>query len=114
MTTTLYGLKNCDSCKKARAWLDGHGARYRFHDFRLDGLDAGLLNRMARQLGWEAMLNRRGTTWRQISASVSSDLTADLALDLMLQHPALIKRPVLCHDDRWLLGFSADRYSEVL
>jgi Spx/MgsR family transcriptional regulator len=111
MTTTLYGLKNCDTCRKARAWLDQQGHSHRFHDFRADGLDAALLARFEAALGWEALLNRRGTTWRGLPEADRDGADRDKALALMLAHPALIKRPVLVAGDEILVGFSADQYT---
>jgi len=112
--TTLYGLRNCDTCRKARAWLDGQGLAHRFHDFRGDGLDPALLQSWADALGWETLLNRRGTTWRGLSETDRADLDAAKALRLMLVHPALIKRPVLSHGDKLLIGFSPAHYLENL
>ncbi|BBL76128.1 ArsC family reductase [Methylomagnum ishizawai] len=111
---TLYGLRHCDTCRKARAWLDGQGLTHRFHDFRADGLDPALLQRWADALGWEALLNRRGTTWRGLTEADRADLDADKALRLMLDHPALIKRPVLSRGETLLIGFSPAHYLENL
>ena len=111
---TLYGLKTCDTCRKARAWLDQRGLLYRFHDFRADGFDAATLERLEAAPGWEALLNRRSTTWRGLAESERAGANRDKALALMLAHPALIKRPVLeCEDGRILLGFSPEAYGEL-
>lgn len=111
---TLYGLKNCDTCRKARAWLDQRGLSYRFHDFRSDGLDAGLLEQFEKELGWESLLNRRGTTWRGLSECGKADLDRSKALALMLANPALVKRPILTANGLTLLGFGPDQYAKAL
>lgn len=111
---TLYGLKNCDTCRKAKAWLDQRGLAHRFHDFRTDGLDSGLLEQFEKELGWESLLNRRGTTWRGLAEADRAGLDRDKALALLLAHPALIKRPVLVADGRTLMGFSPDQYAKEL
>jgi arsenate reductase len=111
---TLYGLKNCDTCRKARTWLDQRGLPHRFHDFRADGLDSELLEQFEQVLGWEALLNRRGTTWRVLPEADRADLDRGKALALMLAHPALVKRPLLVAEGRTLLGFSPDQYAKAL
>jgi len=113
--TVLYGIRNCDTVKKARRWLDEHGVAYRFHDFRADGLDEKRLARWAKQLGWETLLNRRGTTWRQLPAAQRDKVTdAAGAVAAMLAHAALIKRPVLESGGALRVGFSADDYAALL
>ncbi len=104
--TTLYGIKNCDTVKKARNWLDQHGIAYHFHDFRVDGITPELLQHFAAYLDWNKLLNRSSTSWRQLSAEQQSDLTQEKALQLMLATPTLIKRPVLDVGDKLILGFS--------
>lgn len=111
---TLYGLRNCDTCRKARTWLDRRGLAHRFHDFRTDGLDSELLEQFERALGWEALLNRRGTTWRGLPEADRAGLDRGKALALMLAHPALVKRPLLMAGGRTLLGFSSDQYAKTL
>ncbi|CAG0987080.1 Protein YffB [Gammaproteobacteria bacterium] len=111
---TLYGIKNCDTVKKARSWLDGQGIEYRFHDFRADGLSAGLLEDLEKQLGWETLLNRRGTTWRKLEEAQRENLDRAKALTLMLAQPSLIKRPVLETGDKTLIGFTPDYYASEL
>ncbi len=105
---TLYGIKNCDTVKKARNWLDQNDIAYRFHDFRTDGLTPELLQHFAEHLDWNKLLNRSSTSWRQLSAEQQSDLTQEKALQLMLTTPTLIKRPVLDTGDKLILGFSKD------
>lgn len=107
---TVYGIKNCDTVKKARAWLDRNGIEYRFHDLRADGLQASLLQRWIDQLGWEALLNRRGTTWRQLPEAARALLDAERARALMLEHPTLIKRPVLDDGKVSQIGFKEADY----
>jgi len=111
---TLYGIKNCDSVKKARLWLDDHSLSYRFHDFRADGLSAAQLHKFADAVGWEKLLNRSSTSWRQLSPKLSTPLTAETALALMLDTPSLIKRPVLDTGTQILIGFKADLYQTLL
>lgn len=111
---TLYGIKNCDTVKRARKWLESRDIEYCFHDFREDGLDAGLLDRLESRLGWSNMLNRRSTSWRQIPDSEKSDLDTRTAKALMLAHPTLIKRPVLENQQTLLIGFSSDEYAQFL
>ena len=105
-TYTLYGIKNCDTVKKARSWLDQNNIAYRFHDFRSDGLTPELLQRFAEHLDWSKLLNRSSTSWRQLSTEQQSDLSLEKALQLMLTTPTLIKRPVLDTGDQLILGFS--------
>jgi Spx/MgsR family transcriptional regulator len=109
---TMYGIKNCDTIKKARRWLDDHQLEYRFHDYRADGLDRALLDTFIAELGWEALLNTRGTTWRKLDESVRASITnVDAAAALMLEMPAIIKRPLLCAPGQpMLLGFSDSSY----
>ncbi len=111
-TLIMYGIKNCDTIKKARRWLDDHQVAYRFHDYRADGLDRALLDTFIAELGWEALLNTRGTTWRKLDESLRSTIThADAAAALMLEMPAIIKRPLLCAPGQpMLLGFSDSSY----
>jgi Spx/MgsR family transcriptional regulator len=110
----LYGIPNCTSCKKARAWLEERNIIHRFHDFRKDGLDAAWLTNLETSVGWESLLNRRGTTWRRLSETERSDLTQEKSLHLMLTYPLLIKRPVLMTGDKILIGFFPESYSREL
>ncbi|MBW7983512.1 ArsC family reductase [Enterobacillus tribolii] len=112
---TLYGIKNCDTIKKARRWLDEHQVAYHFHDYRADGLDAALLQRFVDALGWEPLLNTRGTTWRKLDETQRAGVTdAASAIAVMLEHPAIIKRPLLVNGDSLLLGFDNERYAHAL
>ncbi|HKK05190.1 MAG TPA: ArsC family reductase [Gammaproteobacteria bacterium] len=108
--TTLFGIKNCDTVKKARRWLDDHGVDYRFHDFRADGLTKTQLKRWIAAVGWETLLNRRGTTWRKLPESEREGITAAGAERLMLDEPTLIKRPVVEAGDVVLVGFDEEDY----
>jgi arsenate reductase len=113
MSTTLYGISNCDTVRKARRWLDAHHVAYRFHDVRKDGLERKTLHAWIAELGWENLLNRRGTTWRSLPQAVRDGIDAQLAEKVMLEHPASIKRPLLAHDDRLFLGFREAQYSAL-
>lgn len=111
---TLYGIKNCDTVKKACKWLDEHNIDYRFHDFRVDGLDETLLQRFSTELGWERMLNKRSTSWRQLDAAQKDRLNEQSALQLMRDIPTLIKRPILDMGQSMLIGFSGEEYRQAL
>jgi arsenate reductase (glutaredoxin) len=106
----LYGIKNCDTVKKARGWLDKNGIAYRFHDYRVDGLTEELMNRFATNLGWSVMLNRSSTSWRQLTAEQQANLTEAKAFQLMLDTPTLIKRPILDTGNELFIGFKPDIY----
>ncbi len=110
----LYGIKNCDTVKKARTWLDNNGIGYRFHDYRVDGLTPEQLQHFAASLGWNVMLNRSSTSWRQLSTDQQADLTEDKTLQLMLETPTLIKRPILDTGNELLIGFKPDLYQAKL
>jgi arsenate reductase len=103
----LYGIKNCDTVKKARKWLDENNIAYRFHDFRTDGLTSEQLAHFAAHADWNKLLNRNSTSWRQLSAEQQADLTQNKALQLMLEMPTLIKRPVLDTGDQIIIGYTA-------
>ena len=113
MTATLYGIRNCDTVKKARAWLDSHGVDYRFHDYKIAGVDAERLQAWVDRLGWEALLNRSGTTFRKLSDVDRQDVDQDRAIALMIAYPSLIKRPVLESPERLLAGFDRAAYAEL-
>ncbi len=108
MTIHLYGIPNCDTVKKARKWLDANGLDYTFHDYKKEGADREKLERWCDEVSWEVLLNRRGTTFRKLDDSEKADLSRDRALDLMLQHTSLIKRPVATREDSEtvLVGFT--------
>lgn len=106
-TLVVYGIASCDACRKARQTLERQGQALRFHDFRADGLDPALLERMESALGWENLLNRRSTTWRELPEPKHTPLDRTRALELMLEHPTLIKRPVIEDAGKFHLGLSA-------
>ncbi len=108
----IYGIRNCDTVKKARKWLDEAGVAYEFHDFKNHGLNAELLDRWERAVGWEALINRRGTTWRKLPDEVRANISAPSARDVMLYNPSIIKRPVVEHGDDVLVGFDADEWAK--
>jgi len=110
----LYGLKSCDSCRKALRWLADEGVEARLHDFRKDGLDKSLLARWSAAVGWESLLNRRSTTWRNLPEQDKAELDDERALALMQAHPALIKRPVIEFDGKVLIGFGDETRASVL
>jgi Spx/MgsR family transcriptional regulator len=102
---TLYGIKTCDTCRKALKWLDGEGISHRFHDFRADGLSHRLIAGWVATLGWENVLNRRSTTWRGLAEKAHTELNGKTAAALMIEHPTLIKRPVIEADKGLFIGF---------
>src|SRR5262245_30556257 len=114
MTITIYGIKNCDTMKKAFAWLDGHGVGYAFHDYKKQGIERKRLEGWCKDLGWETVLNRAGTTFRKLPDQDREALNAGKAIRLMLEQPSMIKRPVLESDGRLLVGFKPDEYKAVL
>jgi arsenate reductase (glutaredoxin) len=111
MTTTLYGIKNCDTMKKARAWLDSHGVAYDFHDYKAEGIAKEKLKRWCDELGWETLLNRAGTTFRKLPDGDKEGLSERKAMALMLAQPSMIKRPVLDLDGKLLVGFKPEIYA---
>ena len=112
MITTIYGIKNCDTMKKARAWLDGCGVAYHFHDYKTAGIAKDKLKAWSDQLGWETLLNRAGTTFRKLPDTDKEGLNEKKALALMLAQPSIIKRPVLEAGGKLLVGFSPDAYAK--
>jgi arsenate reductase len=108
---TLYGIKNCDTMKKARAWLDGHDIAYVFHDYKTKGVEAEQLQTWLGEVGWEALLNRAGTTFRKLPESDREGLTEGRAIALMLSQPSMIKRPVLEVGTKLVVGFKPDTYA---
>jgi len=107
---TIYGIKACDTMKKARDWLDSHGVTYAFHDYKIVGIDRAHLERWSGQVGWEVLLNRSGTTFRKLPEADKAPLDQAKAIELMLAQPSMIKRPVLDLGDRLLVGFKPDAY----
>jgi Spx/MgsR family transcriptional regulator len=113
MTITIYGIKACDTMKKARTWLEGQGIAYAFHDDKAVGIDRAHLAAWVKELGWEAVLNRAGTTFRGLPDADKLNLTAAKAIALMLAQPSMIKRPVLDLGHRRLLGFKPELYAQA-
>jgi arsenate reductase len=111
---TLYGITNCDTMKKAFAWLDARQTEYRFHDYRKAGLERERLEHWCREAGWEALVNRRGTTWRRLPEAARAELDLPRALALMLENPSLIRRPVVEHPDGLLIGFDETLWARAL
>jgi arsenate reductase len=109
----LHGIKNCDACKKARQWLEQNGIAYRFHDYRADGLTPELLQSFIDRIGWEKLLNKSSTSWRQLSPEQQANLTREKAARLMLETPTLIKRPILDTENKLIIGFKADQYASL-
>ncbi len=110
-TVTIYGIKNCDTMKKARAWLDAHGVVYAFHDYKSAGIERSLLERWVKDAGWEVVLNRAGTTFRALPEGDKAGLDAKKAVALMLAQPSMIKRPVLAVGEKLLVGFKSEQYA---
>ena len=113
MTITLHGIKACDTMKKARDWLDGHGVPYGFHDYKAVGIDRATLERWAAKVGWEVLLNRAGTTFRMLPDADKTGLDEGKAIALMLAQPSMIKRPVLDVDGKLTVGFKPEIYARV-
>lgn len=111
---TIYGIRACDTMKKARAWLDDHGLAYDFHDYKAKGIDRDRLAAWVEHMGWEPLLNRAGTTFRKLPEAEKQDLDAARAIALMLAQPSMIKRPVLDVDGRLLVGFKPEAYEAAL
>jgi arsenate reductase len=111
--TTLYGIKNCDTMKRARAWLDAHKVAYAFHDYKASGIDKATLESWARTLGWETLLNRAGTTFRKLPDAEKDGLTERKAVALMLAQPSMIKRPVLDRGGELMVGFKPEAYQRA-
>jgi Spx/MgsR family transcriptional regulator len=111
MTVVIHGIKNCDTMKKAFAWLDDRGVAYAFHDYKKAGVTAETLARWCDALGWEAVLNRAGTTFRKLPEEKKANLDREAAIALMVAQPSMIKRPVLDRDGALLLGFKPDLYA---
>jgi arsenate reductase len=107
----MYGIRNCDTIKKARAWLEARGVAYEFHDYKIAGIDEGRLRAWVAELGWEKLLNRAGTTFRKLPNADKEGLDADKAVALMLAQPSMIKRPMLDLGDRRVVGFDADAWA---
>ena len=115
MPITIYGIKNCDTMKKARAWLDRHGVEYAFHDYKTEGVAKSDLEKWSKAVGWEVLLNRAGTTFRKLPDQDKAGLNAKKAMALMLAQPSMIKRPVLdLGGGKLLVGFAPEHYRKAV
>ena len=114
MAITIYGIRNCDTMKKARAWLEKHGVPHEFHDYKAKGIDRERLERWSTEVGWETLLNRAGTTFRKLPDAQKDGLDERKAVRLMLEQPSMIKRPVLDTGRRRLVGFEPEAYESEL
>lgn len=112
MKPVMYGIKNCDTVKRARTWLESHGVDYEFHDYKTAGLDSERLARWCDELGWEVLLNRAGTTFRKLPEADRADLDTAKAMALMLAQPSMVKRPVLDLGERLVVGFKPELYEQ--
>ena len=111
---TIYGIKSCDTCRKARKFLDEHNIEHNFHDLREDGLDIQMLERWTQRMGWERLLNKQSLTWRKIPEVDRNDMNRDKALAAMIDNPTLVKRPVLETDKFIAVGFSEKRFGDFI
>lgn len=114
MTTLVYGIKNCDTVKKALKWLETNNFQPKLHDYRVDGLDIQWLEQMEAKFGWENLVNKRSTTWRNLDESVKNSLNRETAMQALNDQPTLIKRPIVIKGDVALLGFNEKEYAEKL
>jgi len=113
MTVTIYGIKNCDTMKKARGWLEANGVDYSFHDYKTAGIDRAHLETWCDAAGWETVLNRAGTTFKKLDDGQKADLTREKAIGLMLEQPSMIKRPVLEAKEKITVGFKPETYQTL-
>lgn len=111
---TVYGIKNCDTVKKALKWLADHDIAYKLHDYRVDGLDLKFLTQAEVQFGWEALVNKRSTTWRNLDENIKKTLDKTTALSVLAEQPTLIKRPIILQANVALIGFDAGEYAKAL
>ena len=111
--TTLYGIKNCDTIKKARKWLEEQQIPYQFHDFKTDGLSADLLNEFVNKSDWQVMLNKRSTTFRNLSDEIKNNLTDEVMFNAVIEQPTLLKRPLLALNNKMHVGFKKEHYQEL-
>lgn len=109
----IYGIKNCDTMKKAFKWLDEQGIDYQFHDYKKEGLNEALAKQWLEELGYEQLINKRGTTWRKLDDTVKNNLTNETALSLMLENSSIIKRPLLDTGNQRYLGFKPELYDTI-
>ncbi len=114
MAITIYGIRNCDTIKKARRLLDEQEVAYKFHDYRADGVPKKLIAAWVKKHGWETVLNKRGTTWRQLDDKTKASISESNVVDLLAEHPAMIKRPVTVVGKESMIGFSKDSFPEFI
>ena len=114
MTIQIYGIRHCDTMKKAFAWLDGQGLEYRFHDYKKAGVPMAELRHWVERWGWEALINRQGTTWRRLPESEREVADAEAAIKRMAAHPSMIRRPIIMAGERGLLGFEMGAWEKAL
>ena len=110
---TVYGIKNCDTVKKALKWLADHNIEHKLHDYRVDGLDTAFLQQAEAQFGWENLVNKRSTTWRNLDENVKKTLSKATALSVLADNPTLIQRPIILQDGKTLIGFDAKEYESA-
>ncbi|EGR2187722.1 ArsC family reductase [Vibrio parahaemolyticus] len=113
MTITMFGIPNCDTIKKAKKWLEAENIAFDFHDYRKQGIDAQMVTEFCQALGWEQVLNKRGTTFRQLTQEKKDTLNEENAIALLVDNPAMIKRPILNVDGQLHIGFKADQYATI-
>lgn len=113
MRTVIYGIRNCDTMKKARAWLDAHDVPHEFHDYKTSGINRAKLQEWVGKVGWEVLLNRAGTTFRKLPDSRKAELSETKAIELMLEATSMIKRPVLERGEKLIVGFNAEKYAAL-
>jgi len=110
----MYGIKNCDTIKKARKWLEENKVAYEFFDYKKEGVSAELADGFVKELGWEALINKRGTTWRNLPEDTKNNIDETVAKQLMMENPSIIKRPLLDTGTKKILGFKADEYQALI
>lgn len=113
MTVTIYGIKNCDTMKKAFKWLDAHNVEYAFHDYKKEGIDENAITEAINENGWENVINRRGTTWRKLPDDIKESMNDKNALKIANENPSIVKRPLLAHKKKYHLGFKDELYSQI-
>lgn len=112
--TKIYGIKNCDTMKKAFKWLDNNNIEYEFHDYKKQGVDNGILEQAINEHGWEVVINKRGTTWRNLPQTVKDTMNSEKALNIADDNPSVIKRPLLLHEQKTYIGFNEQTYADIL
>lgn len=113
MSVTMFGIPNCDTIKKAKKWLDSRDISYQFHDYRNQGIDEQLVRRFCQELGWESVVNKRGTTYRQLSDEQKQSLNEQSAITLLIEMPAMVKRPIISVNNQLHIGFKPEQYANI-